>query len=129
MAVRSIESSTTDRWTARANRERTSRSTLTVRAQNARPERAPILGRDAPITARLGVAWMCRTRGEVGGKYFPLGHRNLWGAALLHFAFDDNWLSHSVASGVFVKGWDFDADMLNGERELLMLLPAQPVVP
>jgi hypothetical protein len=62
-------------------------------------------------------------------KYFPRGQRNLWGGALLHFAFDDNWLSHSVASGRFVKGWAFDADMLNGERELLMLLPARPVMP
>ena len=62
-------------------------------------------------------------------KYFPLGERSLWAGPLLNFAFDDNWLSHSVASGWFVKGYAFDADMLNGERQLLMTLPAQPILP
>ena len=62
-------------------------------------------------------------------KYLELGHRNLWGGALLQFAAGDEWRGHSVASGWFVKGPDFDEDMVDGLRELLAGLPGDPDVP
>jgi len=75
---------------------------------------------DAALLNGMPVQWWFE-------KYFPVGHRNLWGGPLLHFAFSDTWHGHSVASGRFVKGKHFDADMLSGERALLATLPGEAV--
>jgi len=60
-------------------------------------------------------------------EYIPIGPRNLWGGALLSFAFADTWRGQSVAGKRFRGTVDMREEVIAGTRALLAKLPGEPV--